>query len=423
MMATDLIVKDVVVKSNSGVDVIFGNFVGIFGIYFITYIGIALGILFKKFLHTRGLEKLQIKYLALGLALTIFFATATNFLIPLFFRTFGPSQFGPYFTIFFVGLTTYAIISKKLFKIRIVLTAIFIGLIGLILLVQAIVAPSIPLKIINGTILVFFILFGYLLLRSVMREIKLKEQLEVANRELERIDEAKTEFLSIASHQLRTPLTAIKGYLAMVQEGIYGQVSDSVNKVIDKVYDSNERLVRLVNSLLDISRLEMGRMQFQFEKADLDAMIESIVDELHIAAKKKGLNLVYQHTKEPLPEVTIDAEKIRQVMLNLIDNAIKYTYKGEVIIKVKRIGNKLQILVSDTGMGIARKEVNEIFKIYKRGTGVRLFPEGSGVGLYVARKMINAHKGKIWAQSKGKGKGSNFYVELPINGRAPKVAQ
>lgn len=414
---TDLIVKDIAMKKNVGVDLVFGNLVIVFTMYFLTYIIMAFVILVRKYIHSKGLERLQLKYLAIGLIVAGTLATFTNFLIPLFFGVFEPSQFGPYFTIFFIGFTAYAIISKKLFGIRVVLTELFVGLIGLILLFQAIVAPNVAMRVLNGGLFLFFCFFGYLLIRSVLREIKLKEQLETANKELKRLDEAKTEFLSIASHQLRTPLTAIKGYLSMIEEGIYGKVSDKVKETLHKVDSSNERLIRLVNSLLDISRLEMGRMEFDFEKVDIEEMLENIVDEFHISARKKGLKLFFEHPKQKLPEIFIDALKIRQVFLNLVDNAIKYTFEGEIIIKAEpKKGGKggIRVSVSDTGMGIARKEKDGIFKIYRRGTGVRLFPEGSGVGLYVAKKLIQSHGGKIWAESKGKGKGSIFYVELPI---------
>ncbi|MDD5551635.1 MAG: ATP-binding protein [Candidatus Pacebacteria bacterium] len=416
---TDLIVKDIAMKKNVGVDLVFGNFVIVFALYFLAYIIMAFAILVRKYIRLKGIERLQLKYLAIGLIVAGTLATFTNFLIPLFFGAFEPSQFGPYFTLFFVGFTAFAIISKKLFGIRVVLTELFVGLIGLILLFQAIVAPSMAMRILNSGLFLFYCFFGYLLIRSVLREIELKEQLEAANKELKRLDEAKTEFLSIASHQLRTPLTAIKGYVAMVQEGIYGDISDKVRVTLDKVNDSSERLIRLVNSLLDISRLEMGRMEFEFKETQLEDLIQSIVDELYVRASKKKLKLIYKEPEKDLSKITIDPQKIRLVVLNLIDNAIKYTDHGNVEVKVEeKNGTQKRILitVSDTGMGISKKDMSQLFKIYRRGTGVRLFPEGSGVGLYVAKKLVEAHKGKIWAKSEGRGKGSLFYVELPING-------
>jgi signal transduction histidine kinase len=327
------------------------------------------------------------------------------------------SSFGPYATIIWVIMLSFAIFRYRLFDIKVIASETLVVVIGIILFIHIFLADIFYMVIVNVVVFLLYCFFGYLLIRSILQEIKLREQLEAANKELKRLDEAKTEFLSIASHQLRTPLTAIKGYLGMIEEGIYGEVPEKVKEVLHKVNDSNERLIRLVNSLLDISRLELGRMQFDIEKVDIEEMLENIIDEFHVAARKKGLKLVFEHPKEKLPEVKIDPLKMRQVFLNLVDNAIKYTYQGEVIVKaeLKDHGReRIRISVSDTGMGIARKEINEIFKIYRRGTGVRLFPEGSGVGLYVAKKLIEAHKGRIWAESKGKGRGSTFYVEIPV---------
>jgi signal transduction histidine kinase len=133
---------------------------------------------------------------------------------------------------------------------------------ALALLVQAVTAETLLLKILRGALFVFFIIFGYQLVRSVIREIELRAELEKAYKELEKIDKAKTEFLSIASHQLRTPLSAIKGYISMILEGSFGKVSAEAKERLKNVYISNERLVRLVNDLLNVTRLEMGRVEF-----------------------------------------------------------------------------------------------------------------------------------------------------------------
>lgn len=396
----------------SDVEIKFGSLYTFFMIYFLVCVAIGIRLLIKNYRTGSKKERLKIKYLLLGFLITIMIAITTNAILPILGNA-SLSGIGPSSTIFFLVFTIYAIVTRDLFNIRVVLVQLVVLVIGVILLMQILFNESLQMRILNGSIFILFCFFGWLLIRSVLREIKLREDLALANKELKKLDEAKTEFLSIASHQLRTPLTAIKGYLGMIDEGIYGKVSENVHKTIHKVDDSNERLIRLVNSLLDISRLEMGRMEFDLEKVNIEEIVESIVDELHVAAKKKGLNLVFEHPKEEIPEITVDPLKIRQVIINLVDNAIKYTYKGEIIVNCESVGDKVRISVSDTGMGIARKEVGEIFKIYRRGTGVRLFPEGSGVGLYVARKLVEAHHGKIWVESKGKGKGSIFFIELP----------
>jgi signal transduction histidine kinase len=263
-----------------------------------------------------------------------------------------------------------------------------------------------------------------LLIRGVVREVEQREQLaelnkklQLAYEEVDRLSKAKSEFISIASHQLRTPLTAIKGYISMLIEGTYGAVPKIAKKPLENVYESNERLINLVNNLLDISRIEAGRMEFEPEEAQIEDIIESVVAEFKITADQKKLYLKYDKPAQFLPKLLLDKDKIRQVFLNLINNSIKYTNQGGITIKIKNqtdIKNTILITISDTGEGMTKEDLAKLFESFSRGSvGVQLSAEGAGLGLYIARKFVEMHKGKIWAESEGKGKGSTFYVELP----------
>ncbi len=240
-------------------------------------------------------------------------------------------------------------------------------------------------------------------------------KLKKANDQLKELDLAKSEFISIASHQLRTPLTVIKGYISMMLEGNFGALEDSGTEALKKVFLSNERLIKLVENLLNISRIESGRLQFDFRETDMNKMVESVIDELSVNAKNKNLILRYKPPSEPLPLIKMDDEKIRQVVINLIDNGIKYTKQGVVSVSLERRENKARFCVKDSGMGIRREDMVNLFKKFFRGMGVSIVhTEGTGLGLYVARMMVEAHHGKIWVESEGDGKGSEFYFELPI---------
>ncbi len=244
---------------------------------------------------------------------------------------------------------------------------------------------------------------------------KRTKELQEAYEDLKKLDKAKSEFISIASHQLRTPLTAVKGYISMMQEGTYGKMPEKMEKPLDNIYVSNERLIKLVNDLLNVSRIEAGRMEMKLEKVSLEEMIVSVIEELSNVAKEKDVYLKWEKSKETLPKISLDRDKIRQVVMNVIDNAIRYTEKGGVTIKAKESDGKIQILVSDTGVGLTKSELSKMFESFSRGAaGTRLYTEGVGLGLYVARRFVEVHDGKIWAESKGKGKGSIFYIELPI---------
>jgi len=251
--------------------------------------------------------------------------------------------------------------------------------------------------------------------------VRLKEEVEKAtyelkkaNQELKKLDAAKSEFISIASHQLRTPLTVIKGYISMMLEGNFGALTPEGRDSLDKVYDSNERLIQLVENLLNISRIESGRLQFDYEIMGLEEIIDSVIDELSGNIKKKSLKLNYKKPAKPLPKIRIDDEKIRQVVMNLVDNAIKYTKKGSITVNFEVVNKKIRFCVSDSGIGISQEYLPNLFQKFSRGQGTSVIhTEGTGLGLYVAREMVEAHKGKIWAESKGEGMGSKFCFELP----------
>jgi signal transduction histidine kinase len=402
---TPLIVQEVK-KTSWGTDIVWGRMFPLFSFLGIGWI-ISIGILFKKFLALPPFEKLKVKYFLLGFFIFFLANIIFNALLPQIRGTYEYYWFGNLSIIFFIGFTGYAIVIQHLFGIEVILTEILVGLIGLLLIVQIFTAQTILWRFINGLIFFLFCIFGYLLIRGVLREIKLREAIE-------RISQAKSEFISIASHQLRTPLSAIKGYLSMILEGSYGELPEKVKRPMENVYQSNERLIKLVNDILSVSKIEAGEMEMNWEKEDLREIIKEVISELSIKAKEKSLYLKFEEPKE-FPKILLDREKIRQVILNLVDNAIRYTQKGGVTVKLQMANEKLQIVVSDTGEGLTKEEKEKLFERFSRGTaGTKFWTEGAGLGLYIARRFVEMHKGRIWAESEGRGKGSTFYVELPM---------
>jgi len=253
--------------------------------------------------------------------------------------------------------------------------------------------------------------------------LKLEKEVEKATRDLRRaniqlkkLDAAKSDFISIASHQLRTPLTVIKGYISMMLEGSFGKLTEAEKDSLGKVFESNERLINLVENLLNISRIESGRLQFNLTEVRLEKVVASVVEELTNFVKRKDLYLNFTKPEPPLPNLKLDEEKIRQVMLNLVDNAIKYTSKGGVTVDLELVGKTVRFCVADTGLGMAVEDLPNLFKKFSRGSGTSLVhTEGTGLGLYVAKMMIEAHHGRIWAESPGKDQGAKFCFEIPIN--------
>lgn len=240
------------------------------------------------------------------------------------------------------------------------------------------------------------------------------KELRTTNRQLQRLDEAKDEFMSIASHQLRTPLTTIKGYLDMVLDGDMGKITSMQHKVLSEAFMSSERMVQLINDFLNISRLQTGKFMIDRTWIDLTDIVREELQLLKVVAKQRDLKLVSNFAKD-VPLINADGEKLRQVIINMIDNAIYYSNPGTSIqVNLKKEDKSLVFTVVDTGIGVPKSEQVGLFGKFFRGSNARKRrPDGTGVGLFLAKKVVTAHGGEMIFEST-EGKGSTFGFRLPI---------
>ncbi|TFG35211.1 MAG: sensor histidine kinase, partial [Parcubacteria group bacterium] len=384
---------------------IFYVFFLIFGYFGLTTYGLSQLIKARK--NADKEKEHQINYVLVG-SIFGFGGGATNF--PLMFGLAIFPPIGQSLVVVYIIIFTLATLRYHLFDIKVILTELLIVLIALILLFQAITAPTLILNIFGFGVLALFGVIGIYLIKSILKEITLKDELEIAYQDLQKLDKAKSEFVSIASHQLRTPLTAIKGYVSLLLEGSYGKLTKRNRPPIENVYQSSERLIRLINELLNISRIETGRLEMNFEETPIEEVINLAMEETKIQAEKKKLYLKLEKPEASLPKVSLDKDKIKQAIMNVVDNAIKYTTQGGVVIKAKSHDSKVMIEVSDTGDGMEKEEMSKLFKSFSRGSaGNKLSTEGAGLGLHIAKSFVEFHGGRIWAESPGKGKGSTVY--------------
>ncbi len=239
-------------------------------------------------------------------------------------------------------------------------------------------------------------------------------RLRVANRHLKELDHAKDEFISMASHQLRTPLTTIKGYLSMMQEGDAGKLNKAQAEFTNYAFGASERMVNLISDLLNVSRMSAGRFLIQTHPTDMVRMIDDEVRQLQSHAKAKGLELLFDHPVSPLPLVEIDEGKTRQVIMNFIDNAIYYTKQGHVRVILQQTGNHVRLEVRDTGIGVPSAARKQLFtKFYRAENAQVIRPDGTGLGLYLAKRVVEDQGGTIIFSST-EGQGSTFGFELPL---------
>lgn len=230
------------------------------------------------------------------------------------------------------------------------------------------------------------------------------------------IERMKTEFVSIAAHQLRTPLSAVKWALSLLLEGDAGELNAEQKNFISKSYDSNERMIILINDLLDVARIEEGRYVYKLVAAKLENLAQAALSACKEMAAKRNIKLEYIKPAETLSEMMIDAEKIGIVIQNLIENAIKYTPPGgQVTISLKHDTNNVELSVKDNGVGVSQEQQNRLFtKFFRAANVIKMETDGTGLGLFIVKNIIEAHGGKIWFESK-EGEGSIFSFSLPIN--------
>ena len=227
----------------------------------------------------------------------------------------------------------------------------------------------------------------------------------------------KTEFVSLAAHQLRTPLSAIKWTLRMLLDGDLGKITEEQKDFIEKTYSSNERMINLINDLLDVTRIEEGRRLYKPVLTDFEPICQFVINSYKEEIEKRKLKLEFKKPEKKLPQVMLDVEKIRLVIQNLLDNAARYTPSGgQVTISLKPTkGEKeIEFSIKDTGVGIPKDQQARVFSKFFRGANVmRMATEGSGLGLFITKNIVEAHGGKIWFESE-EGKGTTFYFTLPL---------
>jgi signal transduction histidine kinase len=245
------------------------------------------------------------------------------------------------------------------------------------------------------------------------------KQLKHANDKLVELNDTKDDFISMASHQLRTPLTAVKGNISMIMDQDFGKIPASVQEPLGQAYASSERMVGLIADLLNVSRLKTGKFAIQPVPSNLDTVVKSELKQLQEAAKAHKLTLTY-HAPASFPTFMLDEIKVRQVIMNFIDNAIYYTPSGgRIDVTLRKRTNAIEFTVADNGIGVPRELQRNLFtKFYRADNAQKMRPDGTGIGLFMAKKVIVASGGSVIFRST-EGKGSTFGFTIPLT-KLPK---
>ncbi len=390
----------------------------VFGYIFL--IGYSLLVLIKSFLISSGDKKKQIGYMLLGSALG-FGGGLTNF--PLMYGITVMQPFGLFALMFSPILFSYAAVKYELMQIKVVATQFFLGALNVVFIINIILSDTVSARFFNSLLLLFVLYFSMLVFQSVRKEITQRQHIELlatdlqkANDRLTELDRQKSEFVSFATHQLRAPLTAMKGYASLILEGDMGTITDATREAISRIFDSSKTLANIVDDYLNITRIELGSMKYAFETISLSALIEDVIGELKPTIEKSKLDFSFtMDVPGANYRVTADRDKLKQVITNLLDNSMKYTPSGwiKVSLTMDRPRHLFVFAIKDSGIGISAETIPLLFQKFGRAHNAnKVNIKGTGLGLFVAKEIIAAHHGTVRVESEGEGKGSTFIVEL-----------
>ncbi len=384
---------------------------------------------FEKYGKTKEyIKKNQILFTTTGLCLFLFSFSLGN-IAEVLSGNWYIGQIGYIGIPIFIAFLSYQIVRFNTFNIKIIGTEVFVSSIWFLIATILFIRRIENVRIVVAITLALYTILAILLTRSVKREVKQREineelakkledqneRLESTNEKLEELDKMKSEFLSLATHQIRAPLTAIKGYSSMILEGDYGKLPKTAEKPVNVIYQSCENLINIVNDFLNISRIEQGRMVYEKSIFSLADVVKEVVDELKPNTDKAGLTLDLKWKNDFDTKINADIGKIKQVITNIIDNAIKYTKKGGIDISLRTENDFVLIDIKDTGIGIDPQEIYKLFNKFSRTKDAnKTNVIGTGLGLYIAKKMVEAQGGDILVNSPGLNKGTTFSIKMPL---------
>ena len=308
----------------------------------------------------------------------------------------------------------YLIVRYKAFNLQVFgAQALVLGLIALIA-TQFTFTSSLTSWVLTGITLAVTGFIGILLIRSVRREIEQRVKTEQLAKELDKSNKQQIILIHFITHQIKGFLTKSRNIFAMAREGDFGPIPEAMKPMVEEGFRSDTKGVNTIQEILNAANIKSGKVTYTMNNVDVKALVEEIVTDLRPNAEAKGLELVTSCGTEPIV-IKGDRVQLLNAFKNLIDNSIKYTQKGSVTVSLAKEEGKIVFKIEDTGVGITKDDMAKLFTEGGHGANsTKVNVESTGFGLYIVKNIVEAHHGKVWAESEGEGKGSRFIAELPV---------
>lgn len=377
---------------------------------------LTLGILFLSITRIPKLanrrEKLISFWFIFGLVIFLLSFSSGN-IISSFTDDWVISQYGLFGMPIFSALLAYSMVRFGAFNVKVIATQMLVTILAITVLSLTAIQYIATVRIIATLTFVLVCISGYMLVRSVKREVEQRQHIEKLAKELEDANEHQVNLIHFITHQIKGFVTKSRNIFSMALEGDFGEVNVQLKPMLQEGFDSDTKGAAMIAQILNAANIRLGKVEYRLAPLDERALIQDSFNLLKPAAEKKNIELALTLPDEPMT-ISGDKEQLGNVFRNLIDNSIKYTPSGNVSIALEKKSDKILFSVKDTGVGITPEDMKVMFTEGGHGKdSVKVNVESTGYGLYIVKQIVEGHRGRVWVESEGQGKGSKFYVELP----------
>ncbi len=389
-----------------------GALMPLFGIFIVVMLLASIAQIIRKYTKAIPKEKTSWRFMLMGFVISYTFLIITNFILV---NTQGDTRFilyAPLFMLPSVLGTAFSILRYKLLNVKAIATEVLIFIILSITLVQITLSQTTLQFTFNSILFCAFLLTGIFLVRSVIREVEQREKLYQLNIDLAYSIQQRESLVHLVTHKVKGSFTRTKYIFAGILDGTFGEANPDIKKYAMQGLESDNMGIETVDLVLNAANLEKGLIKYNMQKIDLKEIVLKSIEDKKMSAGNKGLK-IESNIKEDKYEVSGDVFWLKEVFNNLIENSIKYTKEGTITVGLEKKDNKILFSVKDTGVGLSDDDRKVLFTEGGRGKdSVKVNVDSTGYGLYTVKLVVTEHKGRVWAESEGPGKGSQFYVEL-----------